>query len=58
MAGKVGADCPGSGVFLGFRKEGAVKKSQTWLSDMSDTRRVLSKPGRFLAYVVVRSRRA
>lgn len=58
VAGKVGTDCPGSGVSLGFRKEGAVKKSQAWLSDMSKTRRVLSKPGRFLAYVVFRSRRA
>lgn len=31
---------------LGLRKEGAVDKSQTWLSDVSKTRRILSKSGR------------
>ena len=36
--GHVGADCPGSWTILsilGFRKEGALNKSQTWLSQMS-----------------------
>lgn len=28
-----------------------MNKRQTWLSDMSKTKRVLSKPGHFLAYV-------
>ena len=36
--GHMGADCPGSWTILsvlGFRKEGALNKSQTWLSQMS-----------------------
>lgn len=39
-------------------RRGAVNKSQTWLSDVSKIRRVLSKPGRFLAYGRGRSHRA
>lgn len=42
------ADCPCS---RSFRKEDAANKSQTWPSDMSKTKKVLSKPGHFLAYM-------
>lgn len=39
-------------------RRGVVNRSQTWLSDLSKIRRGLSKPGYFLAYVVVGSHRA
>lgn len=49
----------GGRLYTFFRKEGCVvNRSQTWLSDMSKIRRVLSKRGHFLAYVVVGSHRA
>lgn len=45
--GEVGADHQLPDSTPGFRKEGAVNKTQTWLLDISKTRSIPSKPDVF-----------